>query len=163
MLGMLRDRAINKPPAPWIQNLSFTQTVNLSYAVTLRCVTPAVTCSVSSSPVQFSSGGAQSVKAVAKTAPLTTSVAARDFFLPGANAGGVGVNAPGFDGATGATASSCRHGCDRNGLAACPGTWLQVFVVDSYDARNTGRNLYATVTATSGSLSHNPALQGLVQ
>jgi hypothetical protein len=147
---------------------SFTGTVSVSCAVT-PAVTPAPTCGLSSSSVQFSGGGAQSVTAkVATTAPVTTSARPHDLFPPGAMPMAWALMLLGLTGllavrhrrrvATVATTAivltlalcfACGGGSSSSTTHTAPGTPAGTYT--------------ATVTATSGSLSHSTALQVVVQ
>ena len=147
---------------------SFAGTVDLSCAIT-PAVTPAPTCSLSSSSVQISGSGTQSVTVnVGTTAPATTGAVPGIKFPPGpmpmimiwtltllastwlwaqnrkrlpALAAPIVVLAFAFSVGCGGSSSSSTH--------TTPGTPSGTYAV--------------TVTATSGSVSHNMALQVVVQ
>jgi hypothetical protein len=144
---------------------SFTGTVNLSCAIT-PVATPSPSCSLSSSTVQISGTGSQSFTvAVGTTAPVTTAIAPHPGFLPppgplicifillGATWLGVRKRKLALAVGTSALAFVLVFGVSCGGSGSTPKT-----------SSGTPAGTYtATVTATSGSLSHNAALQVVVQ
>ena len=148
---------------------SFTGTINLSCAIT-PVVTPAPTCNLSSSSVQISGSGTQSVTVkVGTTAPVTTSAVPHIGFPAG-------------------TLITCTlmlwgsvwlwMGSDRRRrvlaapvmvltlslLVSCGSGGNSSSTTSGGTSGGTPAGTYAaTVTGTSGSLSHNVALQVVVQ
>jgi FG-GAP repeat len=148
---------------------SFSGTVNLSCAITPAVTTGPPTCTLSGSSVQISGGGMQSVMVnVATTASVTTSTAAYVGFPPGAMPlpgmllllGSVGLlmrnrkRLPAFA-VTVILALAFCVSCGGNSSYTTPPSRI---------TPGTPSGTYAvTITATSGNLSHNFALQVIVQ
>jgi hypothetical protein len=148
---------------------SFSGTVNLSCAITPPVTTGPPTCTLPGSSVQISSGGTQSVVVkVGTTASLTTNAAAYVGFPPGA------MPLPGMLLLLGSVGLLLRS-CKRLPTFAVTGILALAFCVScggnsSYTTPpphitpGTPSGTYAvTITATSGSLNHDLALQIIVQ
>jgi hypothetical protein len=144
---------------------SFTGTVNLSCAIT-PTVTPAPSCTLSSSSVQISGSRTQSVTVkMGTTAPVTSSSMPTMEFPPGAMPTLLMVML------FGSTWLLARNRNRWSALAA-PATVLAVLVCvscggngsSSHTTPGTPTGTYdVAVTATSGSLSHNMSLTVVVQ
>lgn len=148
---------------------SFSGTVNLNCAITPSVTTAPPTCTLSGSSVQVSSGGTQSVTAnVGTTASVTTSTAAYLGFPPRAMPlagmllllGSVGLllrnfkRLPAFA-VTVILALAFCVSCGGNSSYQTP---------PPHTTPGTPSGTYTvTITATSGNLSHNLALQVIVQ
>jgi hypothetical protein len=144
---------------------SFTGTVNLSCAIT-PTVSPAPTCNLSSSSVQISGSGAQPVTVkVATTAPVTTGTVSYVDFPPGSPLAWTLM-------LLGSTWLWARNRKRLPALAAPIVVLAIVFSVgcggggspSTHTMPGTPSGTYAvTITASSGSVSQNMALQVVVQ
>lgn len=147
---------------------SFSGPVNLSCAITPTVTTGPPTCTMSGSYVQISGGGTQSIKVnVGTTAPVITTAVGYVGFPPVAMPlpgmllllGSVGllrnrkrllaIAIPAMMCEAGVFGKTSRLHRTRRKLRPTPGTPSGTYTV--------------TVTSTSGNLSHNLALQAIVQ
>ena len=145
---------------------SFTGTVNLNCVIT-PTVTPAPTCNLSGSSVQISSSAAQTVTVtVATTAPLTTSATFYTDFRHSALP---------LSWTLALVGSCCLFLRKRRRVPALAAPVVVLILLSwtscgggsspsDHTTQGTPPGTYtATITATSGSLSHNTALQIFVQ